>query len=173
MFFSEWTCQGGFAGYNVVDPTDVLDKFKGKLECHTYNLGGDVKAAEMLLFDIRSGIQVRKLVSKNVCHGVFYTKDVDDRIPYGKHVGLDFIKNGMQIYFKKHHDGKALHDLIAAVVAIKPSIAKFVPVRIYKTIKNEFGCHSMNDYQDYCYPEPNPIQIITKLDVEDFEKSLY
>jgi len=37
-FFSKWTCQGGFAGDNIVPPEFRLAKFDGRLTCPTFNL---------------------------------------------------------------------------------------------------------------------------------------
>lgn len=138
-FFKTWICQGGFAGANILPPNMVLTKFKDRITCPTYNLGGDTKAARYLLCDDPTPISVRRLVPKSLCHGIFYTPKVDEIIPFGAHEGLDFIKRGMNAYFKKHPNGKALHDIIAAVAALNPEIFSWTSITPY-TDKNGWGC---------------------------------
>jgi pyrimidine-specific ribonucleoside hydrolase len=128
--YKEWTCQGGFAGDNVVPEQHRLEKFRGKTTCPTFNLNGDVDAARELLGHPRMG-KIR-MVSKNVCHGFRYDKDFHLQVPAGAHHGLDLLREGMEFYFEKHPDGKALHDVLAAVLAVEPRIgtwATVVPVR--------------------------------------------
>ncbi len=120
VFYGAWTCQGGFVGDNLVPEHLILDKFKGRKTCPTFNLNGNPEAAQFLLNPDWGGcpaIDSRFLVPKNVCHGVFYTQEVHARIPDGAHSGLDLLKSGMTEYFKRKPEGKALHDVIAAVAA--------------------------------------------------------
>lgn len=131
VMFQDWTCQGGFAGDNVVPPEHRLEKFRGRTTCPTYNLNGDTNAARELLVHPRMG-RVR-MVSKNVCHGFRCDRAMLDRIPKGAHAGLDLLRDGMEFYFQKHPDGKALHDVLAAALAIDPEAgtwARVIPVRI-------------------------------------------
>lgn len=65
--------QGGFAGDNIVAPEHVLEKFKGKITCPTFNLNADVKAGLAVLAS--AGIHERWFVSKNVCHGIKYDQE--------------------------------------------------------------------------------------------------
>lgn len=128
--YKEWTCQGGFAGDNVVPEEHRLEKFKGKITCPTFNLNGNVEAAKDLLGHRRMGRT--RMVSKNVCHGFRYDKDMHAQVPAGSHRGLDLMREGMDCYFDKHPDGKALHDVLAAVLAIDPrsgTWANVVPIR--------------------------------------------
>ena len=172
-FFQEWTCQGGFAGDNIVPAHLMLPKFAGRVTCPTYNLGGDAKAAETLLCSAFPPIEYRKLVPKNVCHGVFWTPDVSERIPSGVHPGLDFIKEGMAFYFERHPDGKALHDVIAAVAALSPSVGTWVPVEPYRTSKGDWGCHEFNE-ADHALSQgaAPPVQIMLSLDNVAFEAAV-
>lgn len=58
--------QGGFAGCNVVDPIDVLPKFKNKTRVRTYNFNLDNSSVNTVL---NSGnLKDCLMVSKNVCH---------------------------------------------------------------------------------------------------------
>ena len=168
-FFSEWTCQGGFAGDNIVPPELRLEKFNGRITCQTFNLGGDKKAAEFLTRGISPPIPKRRFVSKNVCHGVFYSPEADEQIPRGAHPGLDFIKDGMQHYFKKHPDGKALHDVIAAAAAIEPAIGTWKKVSLYRTKNNEWGC---KEYSDFDSSVQYSSDIMIKLDITGFNRVL-
>jgi pyrimidine-specific ribonucleoside hydrolase len=168
-FFTKWTCQGGFAGDNIVPPELRLPKFNGKLTCPTFNLGGDWKAAEYLTRDCSPPIEIRSFVSKNVCHGIIHGPEANEQIPRGAHPGLDFIKDGMNHYFKKHPDGKALHDVIAAAAAIEQSIGIWKPVSLYRTKNNEWGCKEYSTYQsDVQFSS----QIMIKLDISAFNKTL-
>lgn len=73
-----WLAQGGFAGVGVVDDNKILHKFKGMEECATWNLGGAVTEAELLLNHSRIGS--RFFVSKNVCHGIVYNNDIHSQL---------------------------------------------------------------------------------------------
>lgn len=76
-----WVAQGGFAGDNIVPTEHRLPKFRGKIVCDTYNFGGDPTAAEGCLQSDR--IETKWLVSKNVCHGVFYDKRFHELLKQG------------------------------------------------------------------------------------------
>ena len=170
QYFSEWTCQGGFVGANLVPEYLQLDKFKGKITCPTWNLGGDVEAALAMLepsYEKAPNIPLRRIVSKNVCHGVFYTQETHASIPNGMHAGLDLIKKGMEVYFKNKPQGKALHDLVAAAAAIDPDIATWVDVEPYRE-NGEWGCRNTNEENN-----SKPIMGMIDLYREKFIKSLY
>ena len=162
-----WTCQGGFAGDNVVPPEHRLPKFTGRITCPTYNLGGDRTAAETL---INCGLfsQIR-FVSKNVCHGIIYDRTMHDRIPWDAHPGLDLLKQGMETYFKDHSDGKALHDVIAAALAINPQAAKWSEGELFYK-KGEWGFNPSEDW--FAQSAPSPHHITVALDIPKFEKTL-
>jgi pyrimidine-specific ribonucleoside hydrolase len=162
--FDKWTCQGGFAGENIVPAEFVLEKFKGKNTCLTFNLGGDKKAAEFLICNPNPPIPYRRFVTKNVCHGIFHSPEVNEQIPSGAHAGLDFIKDGMNFYFKRNPGGKALHDVIAAAAAIEPEIATWKSAFLYRNNKNEWGCTEN--------PGDESSKVIINLDISRFNKVL-
>ncbi len=171
-FFKSWTCQGGFTGDNIVPPENRLPKFAGKVTCPTFNLGGDRRAADELLCRKPLPIPIVRMVAKNVCHGMFYSRDVDWRVPSGAHPGLDFIKRGMGHYFQKHPGGKALHDVVAAVVAMNPHIGTWARVLPYCERNGEWGCHS---YDEMSHNEPDteePPKILISIDKKEFERNL-
>ena len=170
-FFRSWTCQGGFAGDNIVPPEHRLPKFAGKITCPTFNLAGDRRAADELLCRKPLSIPIVRMVAKNVCHGMFYSREVDWRVPSGVHPGLDFIKKGMGHYFQRHPGGKALHDVVAAVVAMNPHIGTWVRVLPYCDRYGEWGCHSYDGVSHNDDIEEPPV-ILTSIDKKEFEHNL-
>ncbi len=73
-----WVQQGFFAGDNVVEERFRLEKFKGHTTCPSFNPGGDPKSALELLASDR--IRTRVAVSKNVCHGVVWTHEMQQQL---------------------------------------------------------------------------------------------
>lgn len=138
VIIPEVVIQGGFAGDNIVPPELVLEKFKGKITCPTFNLNGDVKAALHVLSSLN--ITKRTFVSKNVCHGVIYDQAMHEfMLPYkNNNPGLSLMIDGMTHYLQKTPTGKAFHDPLAACVAIDQSICTFKDVELYRE-KGEWG----------------------------------
>lgn len=136
-WFLTWTCQGGFAGDDCVPPADRLEKFEGRTTCPTFNLNGDPRAAEKLLCH-NPRTHWTYMVSKNVCHGLFLGRDDLDRIPRGAHAGLDMLIEGMGVYCKKKPEGKAVHDVLAAILALRTPVARWLRGEPYRT-KGEWG----------------------------------
>lgn len=124
-----WVCQGGFAGDSVVPEDLRLEKFKGRETCPTYNLNGNVEAAKRLL---KSGHEIW-FVPKSVCHGFTFTGE--DQLPEGAHEGLDLVRQGLRLYQGRP---KALHDVLAAVLAIDPGSALWVSGEMYRQ-RGEWG----------------------------------
>ncbi len=81
---------GGFAGFNVVDPQYVLEKFANKTEVRTYNFNLDIDAALNVLDSDR--INQILLVSKNVCHHKNNTIDNIHKDEFLKKYNLSVIK---------------------------------------------------------------------------------
>jgi len=129
-----WVGQGGFAGVGVVPEHLILKKFKGKVTCPTFNFNGDPQAALALLSSDR--IKKILLVSKNVCHDVYYDKSHHNSfIPFTK--GMELFYKIMEIYLQKN-DHKKLHDPLAATVALNNDICSFEEVEVYRE-KGEWG----------------------------------
>jgi inosine-uridine nucleoside N-ribohydrolase len=129
--FDRWTIQGGFVGNNIVPEDLCLQKFSGKRTVETFNLNGDPKAALYLLDKQAKTANHIQMVGKNVCHGFWISKDDSARftisqIPKGKHPGLDLMINGMEKYCMKHPGGKAMHDILAALLHIAPEHGTWV-----------------------------------------------
>lgn len=145
LILGRWVAQGGFAGEGVVPPEKQLEKFQGKRTCPTYNFNGAPKQALAALES--PNILERRLVSKNVCHGVYYDRDlhrkVRDRVlslPESEplHKALGLIWMGMDYYLRKRPEGKKFHDPLAACCAINPDIGEWAEVELYRE-KGEWG----------------------------------
>ena len=122
-----WLAQGGFAGDNLVAPEDRLDKFNGMVTCPTFNFNGAPKAAKAgLASDM---IKKRRLVSKNVCHGVIYDRKV---LNENINQGVKWINDAMREYLRKKPEGKMFHDLLAVATLIDPSICEYAEVEVYR-----------------------------------------
>lgn len=155
----EIVIQGGFAGDSVVAPEHRLAKFSGRETCPTFNLNGDIEAAKMLLR--YGGIGKKYFVSKNVCHGVTYDRVMHERIkPLVSNIGTQTIVEAMEIYLKSHHDGKMLHDPLAAATAIDRNVCEFKEVEIYRE-KGEWGSRLKNGTNTF---------ISVAVDKDKFEK---
>lgn len=144
-----WVQQGGFAGDNLVLEADRLDKFKGKITCPSWNVGGAHKQTLELLAN--SSIENKIFVSKNVCHGVIWDPTLQQRLKnklaeaVGDLVSADFRSGlrwfiyGLDSYLRDKGRGKAMHDLVAAAVVLDESVCVFSDeVEIYRT-KGEWG----------------------------------
>lgn len=127
-----WVAQGGFAGEGVVPTERQLEKFKGMRTCPTYNLNGDPKSALAALN--YPGIGIRRFVSKNVCHGVYYDSEMHQRFATvkDKSLALAYIWKGMDAYLKENSAGKKFHDPLAACCAIDESIGTWAEVELYR-----------------------------------------
>lgn len=165
-----WFCQGGFAGDNIVPPERRLPKFEGKITCPTYNLNGDPKGALRAL--ATPWFSERRLVSKNVCHGVYYDQAMHDQLgavlaedSYAlerTRLAHQLIYKGMSVYLNKSPDGKKFHDPLAACCALNPEIGIWAEVEVYRE-KGQWGARPL---------EGSPTQIITGYNHELFVETL-
>lgn len=159
---NSWFAQGGFAGCNVVPEEYQLEKFKGMRICPTYNFNGDPKAALKML-EYR-GVVRKNLISKNVCHGVYYDRQLHGEVEKVKNnrLSLSLIYKGMDYYLSKHPNGKKFHDPLAACCAIDPFIGEWEYVRVYRE-KGMWGAE---------LDPTSGIDIIVSYDHERFVKTL-
>lgn len=134
-----WVAQGGFAGEGVVPAEQQLEKFRGLRTCPSYNMNGDPKAALLALE--HPGILARRLVSKNVCHGVNYDAALHAQVTAVKDQSqsLEIIWRGMSQYLEDRAAGKLFHDPLAACCAIDPHIGQWADVRVFRS-RGEWGC---------------------------------
>lgn len=128
---SQWVAQGGFAGCNIVSVDKVLKKFEGQEICRTFNFCQDIKAADALLNC--ANIIEKRLVSKNVCHGVTYDKIMHNKMSVykDKSPGLNLIYIAMEKYLLNKPGGKMFHDPLAACTMINNDICEFKEVEVY------------------------------------------
>lgn len=163
--FPRWVCQGGFAGDSVVPPELRLEKFAGRETCPTYNMNGDPKAA-LALVDTAS-IADKAFVSKNVCHGVVYDREMHGRIlPFrDSNPGLAMLVDGMDHYLRHRSSGKAFHDPLAACAALDPSVCGFRRVRLFRE-RGEWGSRLADP------GDPKGVLISVSVDRPAFERVL-
>lgn len=137
VFFDRWFCQGGFAGDNIVPKEHRLEKFNGKLTCATFNLNGNPLAAEKLL---SIPMTERRLISKNVCHAAIFTKkDAEMFMPFrNNNKGLNLFLKAVEL------KEKALHDTVAALLAIDPSKAVWAEAIPYRK-RGEWGSQKVEE----------------------------
>ena len=154
--------QGGFAGDNIMPPELILEKFKGKITCPTFNLNGDVPAALKVVST--ELIKNKTFVSKNVCHGVVYNNEMHDFIRKFKdrNLGLNLLFQGMDFYLSRNSNGKAFHDPLAACVAINNDVCSFENVDLYRS-KGEWGANLSH---------LSNIKISIKVDMDKFKNTL-
>ena len=156
--------QGGFAGDNVVPKEKRLRKFQGRTTCPTFNLCSDYRAAKIVLD--YNGIKEKYFVSKNVCHGVIYTRETHEQLQWIKDrsQSLQEIYHIMSVYFQRKEE-KAFHDPLAACCAIDLSIGEWKDVKLFMDEKTkEWGSMICND--------PN-VRIIIDYNQEKFLSTLF
>jgi len=126
-----WVAQGGFAGDGVVPEDRQLPQFRGRAVCPSFNFNGAPQAVGDALASPTIGL--RRLVSKNVCHGVVYDAALHEQVGAAKQhsLSLRLIWQGMDAYLRRHPGGKKLHDPLAACCAIDPAIGTWAEVEVF------------------------------------------
>ena len=129
---TRWVAQGGFAGDNLVSRSDRLPKFAEMTTCESFNFGHDVKGALAALSSEQ--IHERRLVSKNVTHGVVWDRSLQERVaPLADgNVGLAIAYEAMGVYLRERPEGKMLHDPMAAAAAIDPAAFRWAEVEMFR-----------------------------------------
>jgi pyrimidine-specific ribonucleoside hydrolase len=140
LSLDRWVGQGGFAGEGVVPPERQLPQFKGWKTAPTTNFNKHSSSAKRVL--AHQGIREKRLVSKNVCHGVYYDQAMHDRFAAFKDASLShrLIWQGMDVYLQKHPAGKKFHDPLAACCALDEAVGVWAEVEVYRA-KGEWGSH--------------------------------
>eukprot|EP01012_Entosiphon_sulcatum_P013482 TRINITY_DN18716_c0_g1_i1.p1 TRINITY_DN18716_c0_g1~~TRINITY_DN18716_c0_g1_i1.p1 ORF type:complete len:636 (+),score=75.28 TRINITY_DN18716_c0_g1_i1:43-1908(+) len=142
--------QGGFAGDNIVPPEHRLKKFSGRETCPTWNMNCDPQSALEVLCSPQIG--KRFCVSKNVCHGICYSQELQAKLQRAhRSEAMDIIFEGLAGYRTGEYldqtgrsSGKALHDLLAAAVVLESRVCNFAPVERYRK-GNEWGSRPKPD----------------------------
>lgn len=132
LHIERWVGQGGFAGEGVVPPDKQLPQFKGETVSPTTNFNKHPASAKHVLS--YPGIKVKRLVSKNVCHGVYYDLDMHHMFAELKDRSLShsMIWKGMEAYLREFPSGKKFHDPLTACCAINESIGVWAEVELYR-----------------------------------------
>lgn len=176
-----WVQQGGFAGDSLVEPKDRLEKFAGRETCPSFNPGGAPKQTLALLASER--VRRRVFVSKNVCHGVTWNADaqtafaeriwralrqrdpeaaVPDSWRAMLRTGLRMMMHGLDCYLRDKGVAKAMHDLVAAAVALDESVCTLKEVEIYRR-SGEWGAKAASGTNTF---------ITTAIDMDRFVEVL-
>ena len=140
-----WVQQGGFAGDNLV--ASPLEKFRGRLTCPSFNPGGAPKETLELLASPR--IAWRLFVSKNVCHGVVWTRAmhaalearIAGRLAGPRRVGQATMIAALDRYLVDKGVGKAMHDLVAAACVADEGVCERAEVEVYRE-RGEWGARA-------------------------------
>ena len=162
---------GGFAGINIVDEEDILEKFKNKRFVRTFNLNMDVISGSYVVNS--DNIKKMVFVSKNVCHS-------GENTITGIWKNYSFLKK----YNLKPH--KRLHDLLMAkegtsILHREKMLLNYLPVDFVtehglQGVQTKWGSRyndSSNIYISTNFLKPNKetieeIDKIEKKDVDDF-----
>lgn len=122
--------QGGFAGVGVVPQDQTLPKFAEQTAMPSFNFNADVPAAKMALH--HPGFAERRVVSKNVCHGVVYDQALHARLgKVATEAGtLRRVHDAMATYLRRKPGGKKFHDPFAAMCALDLDVADWREVEV-------------------------------------------
>lgn len=177
VLFRNWTAQGGFVGCNIIPDNEALEKFRGKEVMATYNLGGHKNSAQYLMNEGSQNFNSIKMCGKNVCHGFVFNKEDVESLPKGKHDGLDIMIQGMEKYCEKKPEGKAMHDILAALLHINPNHGKWVCGQPYRE-KGKWGFKEYKMYFAGCGNEYDTeydtnIEALVSVDKESVMKELW
>lgn len=112
--FKRATMQGGFLPYSLHMPAAPHQDFLGHESKPTFNLNGDRPAGLKFL---SGNIGERRMVGKNICHTVLFTKDVFSQFKNNNKL----LNEAARMYLQKH-DFKKFHDPTAAVLHLHPEI---------------------------------------------------
>jgi pyrimidine-specific ribonucleoside hydrolase len=128
------TMQGGFLPYSIYRPKQTSEKFNGKETMPTFNLNGDrINGVNFL----NGNVKKRRMVGKNVCHNVIFTKELAQR-------SSGLFLEAANLYFSFDRD-KKFHDPTAAICHLHPEIGCWIKG---KTIKMNDGWTTIEHGED-------------------------
>lgn len=147
--FSRATMQGGFLPYSLHTPKTINEDFVGKESKPTFNLNGDRPNGVNFL---NGKIAHRQLVGKNVCHTVFFSKEMFEKrgVVVNSHRAYSLFNEAATMYFDRH-EFKKFHDPTAAVCHLHPEIGTWFRGNTIKmkdgwtTVANPEGDHILAD----------------------------
>ena len=151
------TMQGGFLPYHIHTPGKPNYDFFGKTWLPTFNLNGDRPNGQTFL---NANIAERRMVGKNVCHGVIFNAETFKKVESPKTRASELFCEAAKMYLDRH-DGKKFHDPTAAACHMHPEIGTWIRG---KTIKMEGGWTTQAELdQDYILADINYDQLWQKL----------
>lgn len=118
--FGYFILQGGYAGPNLC-PTPVLDKFRNKRECASWNPNLDLRSTNEMLSDANIRID---FISKDICH------DSDIDLQFVGKLQSGETKNFLIKYFGNSGKNKKMHDLVALTHAANKSFVSMTPAKM-------------------------------------------
>lgn len=116
--------QGGYLG-DVIPEERVLEKFKGRKAIRTYNLTQDTDAFTVV--NAAPQIQDLTYVTKDLCHGFLYTKEIHDQIFFKRDDISALLCKALNYYVQKGVP-KAMHDPLAMLYMLEPDIGSRAPI---------------------------------------------
>ena len=120
--FKKVVTQGGYLGDLI---PEKLSKFKGKNAYRTYNLGCDLSAFTVV--NTSNKIEQLTYVTKDLCHGFIYTKEIHQGIKFGQAPIPQLLKTCLSKYARSGKS-KAMHDPLAMLIALYPNLGTTLPI---------------------------------------------
>lgn len=156
--FNRATMQGGFLPYKFHRPKIINPKFEGLDWVPTFNLNGDRQAGVDFM---NANFLERRMVGKNVCHTVLFTKEIFfSREILKNNRAAELFEQAAHLYFEKH-DSKKFHDPTAACCHLYPEIGTWVRGR---TVKMKSGWTTeLDENGDYILADIDYDQLWKKL----------
>lgn len=126
--FEKTTMQGGFVPYSIHCFRDVekLDKFVGQYSVPTFNMNGARPETETIVTDKYHVMGDKLFVGKNLCHTIgMYLEQFSKFKPRNNQAGK-LLHEALKFHFMRH-DGKRLHDVVAAIAHTHPEMMTSIP----------------------------------------------
>ena len=140
---SKVVAQGGYLG-NVVSKENQLDKFKNRKEIQTYNLSLDPQAFDIV--NNSSSIAELNFVTKDLCHGFIYTKDIHNSINFKDDANSSILEKALG-HYAENNKRKAMHDPLAMLYMLYPEIGHKKPISMsYRKEDDKVLFSSVEDF---------------------------
>lgn len=120
------TTQGGYLG-QIVPQEEQLSKFKGRKSFRTYNLGNDIDAFDVV--NNSPNIADLTYVTKDLCHGFLYTPEIHSQIHFTNNAVGQLLNKCLGKYANEGKS-KAMHDPLAMLIMLEPSIGKTTSINM-------------------------------------------
>jgi len=115
--------QGGYAGCNIVENKDTLEKFYDKESVPSWNVNLDLDATQAVLDNKKAQLN---FISKNICHAsIISLEDIGNRHSLGVDVLINYYDGK-----PKKMTYKAMHDVLAFITIFNTDIVEFKKVEL-------------------------------------------